>query len=208
MYISLHVALSCLLLSISKASEGVLPITRGGATAISKYSEDHILEQQQKFAVPRSDIKTDEETVANNDERHTSGSKPKSSSSRGALTSRILKKRSKKNSVIQINDQPLHDNSISKQQIDVISSELTQQSTMTSPIQEVVTEIAVETFIEPMCRPDEGRFALFPIRNHRMWEMYKKHVASFWTVSEVSFRGATSLRTRHNIFYITLNDPC
>ena len=35
-------------------------------------------------------------------------------------------------------------------------------------------------FIESMCRPDPGRFALFPIKNTRMWDMYKKHVASFW----------------------------
>lgn len=54
--------------------------------------------------------------------------------------------------------------------------------------EEVMTSKAkVETFIEPMCRPDTGRFALFPIRNHRMWEMYKKHVASFWTVGLPSY---------------------
>ena len=35
-------------------------------------------------------------------------------------------------------------------------------------------------FVESMCRPDPGRFALFPIKNTRMWDMYKKHVASFW----------------------------
>ena len=55
-------------------------------------------------------------------------------------------------------------------------------STTAVTTSEIVTELAVEQFIEPMCRPADDRFALFPIRNHRMWEMYKKHVASFWTV--------------------------
>lgn len=38
---------------------------------------------------------------------------------------------------------------------------------------------------ETMLRPDPGRFVLFPIKQHRLWELYKKHVASFWTVDEV-----------------------
>ena len=38
---------------------------------------------------------------------------------------------------------------------------------------------------EPICKPDPSRFSLFPIRQKRLWEMYKKHVASFWTVEEV-----------------------
>ena len=39
--------------------------------------------------------------------------------------------------------------------------------------------------LEPMCRPDPKRFALYPIKTKSMWDMYKKHIASFWTVEEV-----------------------
>lgn len=33
--------------------------------------------------------------------------------------------------------------------------------------------------------PDEERWVLFPIKDPAVWEMYKKHVASFWTVEEI-----------------------
>ena len=36
-------------------------------------------------------------------------------------------------------------------------------------------------WIEPICRADPKRFALFPIKQPIMWNMYKKHMASFWT---------------------------
>ena len=35
-----------------------------------------------------------------------------------------------------------------------------------------------------MCRQDASRFVVQP-RNHRLWEMYKQHVASFWTAEEI-----------------------
>lgn len=34
-------------------------------------------------------------------------------------------------------------------------------------------------------RPDPNRFVLFPINSREVWTMYKKAVASFWTVEEV-----------------------
>jgi len=40
-------------------------------------------------------------------------------------------------------------------------------------------------FIEPICRSDPNRFVLFPIKQHHLWEMYKKHEASFWTAEEI-----------------------
>ena len=49
----------------------------------------------------------------------------------------------------------------------------------------------VKSAIEPMIKPDENRFTLFPIKQKRMWEMYKRHVASFWTVSSNSYRLST-----------------
>ena len=42
-----------------------------------------------------------------------------------------------------------------------------------------------EELLETVLRPDSSRFVLFPIKYHNLWSMYKKHVASFWTVDEV-----------------------
>jgi len=51
--------------------------------------------------------------------------------------------------------------------------------------------------VESICRRDPGRFALFPIKKKQLWEMYKKHVASFWTVEEVDLSlDLTDWRTR------------
>ena len=47
--------------------------------------------------------------------------------------------------------------------------------------------------LEPILTPDPARFVLFPIKYHKVWEFYKKHVASFWTADEISF----SEDTRH-----------
>jgi len=38
---------------------------------------------------------------------------------------------------------------------------------------------------EPLLRENPGRFVLFPIQYPRIWEMYKKAEASFWTAEEV-----------------------
>ncbi|GMH45967.1 hypothetical protein BSKO_13931 [Bryopsis sp. KO-2023] len=38
---------------------------------------------------------------------------------------------------------------------------------------------------EPLLSETEGRFSMFPIQYPSIWEMYKKAVASFWTVEEV-----------------------
>ena len=42
-----------------------------------------------------------------------------------------------------------------------------------------------DNFVEPICSMTERRFVLFPIQHHRLWEMYKKHEASFWTTEEI-----------------------
>ena len=40
--------------------------------------------------------------------------------------------------------------------------------------------------IEAICRADaDSRFVLFPIQHQRLWDMYKKHEASFWTTEEI-----------------------
>jgi ribonucleotide reductase beta subunit family protein with ferritin-like domain len=33
--------------------------------------------------------------------------------------------------------------------------------------------------------PNDNRFVLFPIKYHQVWEMYKKHMAVFWTSEEI-----------------------
>jgi ribonucleoside-diphosphate reductase beta chain len=38
---------------------------------------------------------------------------------------------------------------------------------------------------EPILAENPGRFVLFPIKYHKIWEWYKKSVASFWTAEEV-----------------------
>lgn len=38
---------------------------------------------------------------------------------------------------------------------------------------------------EPILEQNEQRFVLFPIKYHSVYEMYKKHLASFWTADEI-----------------------
>lgn len=40
---------------------------------------------------------------------------------------------------------------------------------------------------EPILDTNTNRFVLFPIKYNSIWSMYKKAVASFWTVEEISF---------------------
>lgn len=44
---------------------------------------------------------------------------------------------------------------------------------------------------EPILNGDNSRYVMFPIKYHSVWEMYKKAVASFWTVEEISFSDAS-----------------
>jgi ribonucleotide reductase beta subunit family protein with ferritin-like domain len=41
------------------------------------------------------------------------------------------------------------------------------------------------TFCEPLLKPDENRFVMFPIQHNDIWKMYKKSVDSFWVPQEV-----------------------
>ena len=194
MYLSLHIALSCLILSISTASEAVLPTTRGGATAVSKYIDDKI-EDHQLYAIPQSEVEISRETEEVKIRNPRKNSSRTKASSRSGLTSRIVKKRSKKNNVAlssEINSDLLADQQIGTETETQIETQIETTTTLAAvTTSEIVTELAVEQFIEPMCRPADDRFALFPIRNHRMWEMYKKHVASFWTVRNKIIKNIT-----------------
>jgi ribonucleoside-diphosphate reductase beta chain len=42
-----------------------------------------------------------------------------------------------------------------------------------------------EQFLEPILRPNDGRFVLFPIEHDDIWQFYKKAEASFWTAEEI-----------------------
>jgi ribonucleotide reductase beta subunit family protein with ferritin-like domain len=44
-----------------------------------------------------------------------------------------------------------------------------------------------------ICKEDDShhRFVMFPIRHADIWSMYKKAIASFWTVEEISFSDAS-----------------
>jgi len=39
--------------------------------------------------------------------------------------------------------------------------------------------------VEPILQENKGRFVLFPIKHPKIWEMYKKAEASFWTAEEI-----------------------
>jgi len=39
--------------------------------------------------------------------------------------------------------------------------------------------------VEPILEENKGRFVIFPIQHHDIWEWYKKSEASFWTAEEI-----------------------
>jgi len=38
---------------------------------------------------------------------------------------------------------------------------------------------------EPLLQENPNRFVMFPVQDMEIWDMYKKHVASFWTAEEI-----------------------
>ena len=49
---------------------------------------------------------------------------------------------------------------------------------------------------EPILTENKQRFVLFPIKHPRVWEMYKKAEASFWTAEEIDLAVRTDARCR------------
>ena len=41
------------------------------------------------------------------------------------------------------------------------------------------------TLLEPILQENKDRFVLFPITHPKIWELYKKAEASFWTAEEI-----------------------
>jgi ribonucleoside-diphosphate reductase subunit M2 len=54
-----------------------------------------------------------------------------------------------------------------------------------SPLTRVSVELRELEKEEPLLRPNPHRWVMFPLQNQEIWEMYKKHEASFWTAEEV-----------------------
>jgi ribonucleoside-diphosphate reductase beta chain len=44
---------------------------------------------------------------------------------------------------------------------------------------------SVEPTVSPILKPNDDRFVLFPIEYPQVWDMYKKHMAVFWTAEEI-----------------------
>jgi ribonucleoside-diphosphate reductase subunit M2 len=42
-------------------------------------------------------------------------------------------------------------------------------------------------FVEPLLKPDDNRFVMFPIKYPDIWEMYKKQMDCFWRAEEINF---------------------
>jgi ribonucleotide reductase beta subunit family protein with ferritin-like domain len=55
---------------------------------------------------------------------------------------------------------------------------------MSSAVESTETKI-FDASQEELLRPNPNRFVLFPIKYDKVWEMYKAHEASFWTVEEI-----------------------
>ena len=41
-------------------------------------------------------------------------------------------------------------------------------------------------FVEPLLKPDENRYVMFPIQHSDIWDMYKRSIDSFWHTGEIS----------------------
>ena len=42
-----------------------------------------------------------------------------------------------------------------------------------------------KAFVEPLLKEDNNRFVMFPIKDHQIWEMYKKQEDLFWRAEEI-----------------------
>merc|ERR1712072_1500181 len=54
-----------------------------------------------------------------------------------------------------------------------------------APISRISAEYRELENLDPLLRENPGRWVMFPIQYPEIWEMYKKHEASFWTAEEI-----------------------
>jgi ribonucleoside-diphosphate reductase subunit M2 len=57
--------------------------------------------------------------------------------------------------------------------------------TAKAPLSRVSAEFRELEKQDPLLKENPSRWVMFPIQYHEVWEMYKKHEASFWTAEEV-----------------------
>jgi len=71
-------------------------------------------------------------------------------------------------------------------------TEYTEQSiSQTVTVTQMSTKIITpeqERLIEPLLKTNPDRFVMFPLEHDDIWEMYKKHMASFWTAEELDLQ--------------------
>merc|ERR1719431_574249 len=48
-----------------------------------------------------------------------------------------------------------------------------------------ITNVHPDDVDEPLLQDNPNRYVLFPLQDMEIWDMYKKHVASFWTAEEI-----------------------
>ncbi len=48
-----------------------------------------------------------------------------------------------------------------------------------------MSDVKMQEMTEPLLQENKDRFVLLPIRHPEVWQMYKKHEASFWTAEEI-----------------------
>ncbi|KAI1378221.1 small subunit of ribonucleotide reductase [Hypoxylon crocopeplum] len=74
-------------------------------------------------------------------------------------------------------------------EVDAIANEIESQKPTTIEMEQekpsVAPTIKSEEADEPILQENPQRFVLFPIKYHEIWQMYKKHEASFWTAEEI-----------------------
>lgn len=63
-----------------------------------------------------------------------------------------------------------------------LAQEMARQSDVHEQKRSISREMEAE---EPLLMENPNRFVLFPIQHHKIWEMYKKAEASFWTAEEI-----------------------
>ena len=68
-------------------------------------------------------------------------------------------------------------------------------------------ERAEEDLHEPILAENKSRFVLFPIKYPRVWEMYKKAEASFWTAEEIDLAVRTTLAAAQRVAHLS-SDGC
>jgi ribonucleotide reductase beta subunit family protein with ferritin-like domain len=165
-------AVCCLMcICISSASEAVLPTP----VSNNQYVEHRQTPLQQQPQTTKDSTRYNEDYSENEEDEDEEDSLNRNSIADGII----------KNTISNIDDSPIA--SIDK------SQSIDSSSKVDRLVQGIASVDKLDySWVEPMCRPDDGRFALFPIKNPRMWEMYKKHVASFWTVEEVDLSLDTS----------------